>query len=97
MKGIIRWLSDISGVTKQVEKETTKAIGQRLYSDSTWFSSPERAMAGNALAIYGISLIENKHPSAEKVRFTLDDFKNESFHDEKNKASFQKVIWGVKS
>jgi len=38
MKKVIRWLSDISGVTSQIEKQTAIRIGYNLQDFSYWFT-----------------------------------------------------------
>ena len=39
MKKFIKWLSDISGVTDQIEKETAVSIGYRMHDASRWIAS----------------------------------------------------------
>ena len=38
MKKIIKWLADVSGVTKDIEKETTKFIGNQMLKNSLYYS-----------------------------------------------------------
>ena len=39
MKKLIRWLSDVSGVTKEIQKENTKFIGHQMHDAGYWFSA----------------------------------------------------------
>ena len=39
MKRIIRWLADVSGVTKDIETETTKFIGNEMHDAGYWLSA----------------------------------------------------------
>jgi hypothetical protein len=47
MKKFIRWLADVSGVTKEIEIENTKSIGCHMKQYSYWFSGG--LMHGDAL------------------------------------------------
>lgn len=38
MKKIIRWLADMSGVTQDIEVETTMFIGQQMHDAGYWYS-----------------------------------------------------------
>jgi hypothetical protein len=37
MKKIIRWLADVSGVTKEIETENTKFIGNEMLRNSVYY------------------------------------------------------------
>ena len=54
MKKLIRWISDISGVTDEIEKETAITIGYNMYDYSYWFTQDLEAC--NVLALYSTEL-----------------------------------------
>lgn len=67
MKKIIKWLSDISGVTKDIETEHCKSIGHSMYDYSYWFTGGLQHGNGiyevsNAFVMYSMSL-KNGNPN----------------------------------
>ncbi len=80
MKKIIRWLADISGVTKQIEKEVRYQAGTRLMESSHWYGDKERVKSGNALWFYGIYLRNNYFSYPDDFLRTKLDCYDSSIH-----------------
>lgn len=74
MKKIIRWLSDVSGVSRDVRKETYEEIGYILLNDRHWFGHPERIKIYNVMTLYGMRFA-HKHnsPNVSIYRDKLDE------------------------
>jgi hypothetical protein len=76
MKKIIRWLSDISGVTKDIKIETTYRIGVDLKDCAYWFTGIDDMIPVlNTLVIIGTDLKTGYSINPDKVRnevYTLE-------------------------
>lgn len=64
MKKIIKWLADVSGVTKDIEKETTKFIGNQMLKNSLYYS--EYSIFRVCIKAYSEKLIEGKKKTTKK-------------------------------
>jgi hypothetical protein len=74
MKKIIRYLSDLSGVTKEIRKETYEEIGHILLNDRHWFGSKDRVKIHNAFTLYGIRFVyKHNAPNVSIYRDKLDE------------------------
>ena len=87
MKKIIRWISDITGVTNEIEKEACKRIGHSMYDYSYWFGKVPSI--GNGLALYAKNLIEghqnlygDEHDKLRSELYKLYD-ENKNIHSNK--------------
>ena len=77
MKKIIRWLSDISGVTKSIQKNTYEDVGHILLNDRNWFGSADRVRVYNAFTLYGMRFIyKHNSPNVSVYRDKLDEMGN---------------------
>ncbi len=91
MKKLIRWLSDFSGVTKDIEKETRHMAGTRIMESASWYSADQRAQAGNALWFYGLYLRNNFTTLPDDfLRMKVDAYPKFILHDEKEVKAFFK-------
>lgn len=73
MKKIIRWLADVSGVTLQIQVETMKDCGYRLYDAHYWWSGGLMHAKGkndvlNAFYLWANDLKEAKFPDISRIR-----------------------------
>lgn len=77
MKKLIKWLSDISGVTKETRRESFESVGRNLLQDSYWFNGgitynyPLNDVQ-NFCILYGEQLQQgNYYPSISPIRDEL--------------------------
>ena len=88
MKKIIRWLCDLSGVSKEIKKETYEEIGHILLNDRNWFGYGKRIYVYNALTLYGLRFIyKHNSPNVDIYRSKLDIL-GENRIDESNPITF---------
>lgn len=74
MKKIIRFLSDLSGATKEIRKETYVEIGHILLNDRYWFGSKDRVKIYNAFTLYGMRFVyKHNSPNVSVYRDKLDE------------------------
>jgi len=74
MKKIIRFLSDLSGATKEIRKETYEEIGHILLNDRYWFGSKDRVKIYNAFTLYGMRFVyKHNSPNVSVYRDKLDE------------------------
>lgn len=70
MKKLIRYLSDISGVTTAIQREEARRIGCALVWDSYWFVSMPVVM--DAMGILGENLKKYAHTGqVDQMRYDL--------------------------
>lgn len=74
MKKIIRWLSDVSGVTRDIRTEQIRETGGRLHQDHFWwnggitFKEPKVDLM-NAFYLYSRHMKEyGAHPDIQRIR-----------------------------
>lgn len=73
MKRFARWLSDITGATKDIEREIRRDIGERLLQESYWFNGgimykePINNVQ-NFMVLYGEKLKQNICPNISSIR-----------------------------
>ena len=77
MKKFIRWLADVSGVTKDIEIETCEHVGHQMHDYSYWFN--HFPMANYVLVLYSehlrngfLNLYGNE---LDKTRSKIAEFK----------------------
>jgi hypothetical protein len=70
MKRLIRWLSDISGVTFDIQIEQMKDCGYRMHDAHYWFNGgvPGAWMVCNAFRLWANDLREGKYPRVDSIR-----------------------------
>lgn len=74
MKGIIRWLADVSGVSKEIRNEQTKTIGNYMFQNGYWFTGGLEFGEGlhdaaNVMFLYGNRLNQGDPiPDIDSIR-----------------------------
>ena len=89
--GLIRWIADVTGVTKKIKEENTIDIGHKMYDYSYWFTGGLQVDGtkydiSNILAEYGTllrkgrtHLIGEEHSNLRAKLYRLSE-KNECVH-----------------
>jgi hypothetical protein len=95
-KRFIRFLADVFGVTKEIKNETMIDIGTKMCNDARYcyYNMDKNTITGNALIVYGLSLLEGYYPDVEKVVATIND---KGLNLLENKADVTKVTWGIQA
>jgi hypothetical protein len=82
MKKIIKWVCDISGVTKEIRKETYEEVGRILLNDRNWFGTKNRIKIYNAFTLYGMRFIcKHNSPNVGIYRNKLDEMGENMIND----------------
>ena len=79
-------MAEISGVTKQIELDTTKRIGYQMSQYSYWFSG--LPTAGNSLELYSRHLIDGQE---NLVGAQHDNLRVKLYKFDKSKENVHKV------
>lgn len=88
MKKIIRWLSDISGVSDNIRKETEQRIGNQCMDAHYWFGDKDhRIPVGNVLWIIGYDLTRGYYLRANTLRDEIDNLKFKRIKDDLNRKN----------
>lgn len=87
MKKFVKFLAKVTGVEKDIRKEVTEEIGNRIYNDSFWFtgsyygdSYKELRIIYNVLQKIGVRLIKKHRYSIDRIRDEIV----EDINDEKD-------------